>query len=201
MAESSYIDSLVSRDSIPVNVFVVGQKVFAGKEARQIFNTHKGSPLIEVDNHSYSHAKDRFRLYYENPWKVVDDIVLNEDTLHLANKIARLPGRNVWRVGERRRIDLADAAPAADSLARSGYTVFGWDLEWRYDSSGHRFYPAEQMVKQVRHARAFSPGHVVILCHDPMLRDDYFRKELRSFIGKVKSYPGWRFEYLSRYPR
>lgn len=201
VAESRYIDTLILRDSIPVNVFLIGQKVFANEEAIHVFHSYRSNPLVEMENHSYTHALGKFRLYYENPVKVVNDIILNEDTLHLANKIARLPGRNAWRVGNKHRTDLADAIPAADSLAARGYTLFGWDLEWRYDSSGYCFYSAEQMIKEIRYAKTFLPRHVVILCHDAMLQDKYFRSQLQAFTRRVRSIPGHRFERLSHYPR
>ena len=46
------------------------------------------------------------------------DFIKNMDTLKLDNKIARLPGRNMWRINERSRNDVDSGTQAADLLSK-----------------------------------------------------------------------------------
>jgi len=189
--ESSYkLDSLAKADSVKINVFLVGMNVWGSETGRQLYNHYKLNPYIEIGNHSFYHAKKKYKQFYSNPNGVVDDILRNEDSLQLTNKLARLPGRNVWRWLGRSRTDFPDAAAAADSLKVLGYRIAGWDLEWQFDSTTKTYFTAEQMsaevTKKSKGKRAFTSGHVVILCHDPMLRDPQFIIQLDLFVREMK---------------
>lgn len=200
--ESKCIDSIAYQDSVKITVFLIGQRAVADKQAKEIYNAYKKNPFIEVGNHSFTHANKKYKSYYRQPEQVVNDMLLNEDTLHLIEKIARLPGRNVWRVNSKCRNDLADAAPAADSLAHLGYRIFGWDIEWGYDSATHSFYSADEMIKRITGPKkTFEAGNIVILCHDEMLADLYFRSQLCVFVNRVKKDTNLYFEHLIHYPR
>lgn len=195
--ESHYLDSIIFKDSIPLNVFLIGARAVATTEMHQRVNMYKSQPLFDIGNHSYTHASNHFRLFYTTPGKVVEDMVRNEDTLQLPNRIARLPGRNTWRINGRGRTDLADASPAADSLEKLGYAVIGWDLEWRLDTSLCRYYSAAEMgdhIRQIVKAKGgFEKNHVVILCHDWALTDEFFREQLFRFIADARKNKAIRF--------
>jgi len=201
---SKHLLSFLSIDSIPVNVFLVGSHVFASKGRKEILQAYRNNSLVEIDNHSYCHANKKYRKFYQTPNKVVGDVVLNEDTLQLKYKILRLPGRNTWRLNGKKRDDLADAKIAADSLAKLGYRIIGWDVEWRFDSTRNSFFSADKMVtiikRTIQKNRTFTPNQVVILCHDPMLDDEYARKELIAFVDQVKAIPNWSFKNIRYYP-
>ncbi len=201
---SSYIMDIVRRDSIAVNVFVVGHKAVATSEARELVNKYRSNSLVEIGNHSFSHAGLKYKKFYSRPGTVISDILLNNDTLLLPYKTVRLPGRNVWRVNGRAKNDLQDANAAADSLAKLGYSIYGWDIEWRFDSLQQSFFSAVQMINAVKylvqHNLSFTSGHIVILLHDPMLSDEYFRKQLALFIQAIKEIPLWKFCNLNDYP-
>ncbi len=130
---------------------------------------------------------------------------MNFDTLQLNHKIARLPGRNIWRVGDRKRFDLEDANASADSLKLYGYKIFGWDIEWRPDSTGRVIDSANQILNKIKRIaerkNSFTPGNIVILCHDPILADTFNTSALSSFIRLVKVEGKFEFEYLSNYPK
>ncbi|PZR25554.1 MAG: hypothetical protein DI535_17870 [Citrobacter freundii] len=202
--ESHYLDSVIWKDSIPLSVFLIGARVVATKEMQQRLVLYKSQPLFSIGNHSYTHASDHYRLYYAAPEKVVEDITRNEDTLHLSGRIARLPGRNTWRISGRRRTDLPDAGPAADSLEKLGYAVVGWDLEWRFDTSLCRYYSAAEMadhIKQVvRMKSSFEKNHIVVLCHDWALTDEFFRQQLFRFIADIRTSKAIKFARISVYP-
>jgi peptidoglycan/xylan/chitin deacetylase (PgdA/CDA1 family) len=204
MPASQYLAEAIQRDSIPVTVFLVGRQVSKNITNHNIFSWYRGSSFVEIANHSFTHAKGRYRQYYQQPRGVVEDILLNEDTLNISNKTVRLPGRNVWRIDGRRRNDLADAAVAADTLAAKGYDIFGWDLEWCFDTSGKTNYTAAHMLDQVRfiarYGSSFTRDHIVILCHDPMLLHEQTRQEFALFIKQVKTDPRFIFRLISAYP-
>jgi len=204
MKASHYLIEAIQRDSIPVAVFAVGRQVYKNAENSFIFQWYRTNPFVELVNHSFSHANGKYKSYYQHPSKVVADIVMNEDTLGLTSKIARLPGRNLWRINGRKRHDLNDAAVAGDSLVAKGYSLFGWDMEWCYDTSGVSNYSAAQMMEQLhylsKHGNSFIAGHIVILCHDPMLLNKGTRMEFENFIKKIKADPAYRFRFISEYP-
>jgi peptidoglycan/xylan/chitin deacetylase (PgdA/CDA1 family) len=204
MEESRYLDSLLTTDSIPINVFLVGENVFSCSESTPHIINYLNEPLVEIVNHSFTHAHKKYKRYYSEPARVVNDILLNEDTLGLKLRIARLPGRNAWRIGGRRRTDLSDATPAADSLATLGYTLVGWDIEWRFDTTTNFYMTAAGMLKAIDQLvvmkGTFTKQHIVILCHDPMLQDSLFRQELHLFAQKIKTSSRYQFGFVSDYP-
>lgn len=203
MKVGHYLDSVVFRH-IPLTLFLVGQRVSGDDAMKDKLKQYRSKPTLDLCNHSYTHASGRYRSYYEEPGNVVADIMRNADSLQLCNNIVRLPGRNTWRVNGRQRTDLKDADTAADSLKKIGYTLIGWDLEWRYDTCEKRYFSAEEMTGQisyaVSHNRTFEKAHVIILCHDWALADEYFREQLFLFIDKTKAIPSVKFSRLSLYP-
>lgn len=201
---SHFLDSLLIRDSIPLAVFIIGFRANTDHATRKRLEMYKRQPLIQIANHSYSHASDHYRLFYANHKQVVNDITRNRDSLKFANNIVRLPGRNTWRINGRKRTDLADANASADSLAGLGYILIGWDIEWRTDTCKKRYYSAAEIISQLQYIvsseRSFEKDHVVILCHDWALTDSYFRDELKLFVQKMKKTCGVKFAHLSSYP-
>lgn len=200
---SWHLVDLIRSDSLPVTVFLVGRYVFGSPTGLAIFRYYRENPVVEIANHSYSHARNKYKKYYAKPGQVVSDIVKNEDTLHLGEKIVRLPGRNTWRINGRQRSDLPDTRIAADSLMEMGYRVFGWDAEWRYDTASQSYLTARQMISVIdfliRHHCSFTPGHIIILCHDTMLGDAWARQQMGLFIMETRA-RNWKLMTLSQYP-
>lgn len=201
---SEEVDRLATVDSVPVNVFVIGKYVFSSDSMNLLFRRYERNPMIEIGNHSFTHANKKYRKYYEDAGEVLADFNVNRDSLHLVNGIARLPGRNFWRIGKRRQEDIVNGKEAADSLAAQGYRVFGWDLEWRSDSLGLSVHSGREMLelvdKTVREERTFRAANIVILLHDPQLQNAEFLAELRDFIRRVREKSNYRFGHLSAYP-
>lgn len=92
---SEDIDDAVRVEKIKINVFVVGYYVRAVPRMRNYFQLYENNPYIELGNHSYSHAHDEYRLFYQDPESVYQDFIKNERVLQLKSKLARLPGRNM----------------------------------------------------------------------------------------------------------
>jgi hypothetical protein len=95
---------------------------------------YKENEYIEVGNHSYSHANNHYQQYYSHPEGVLLDFKRSMDTLRLTDKIGRLPGRNMWRIGGRSKNDISSGIEAADLLHQHGFSLFGWDLEWMHNT-------------------------------------------------------------------
>lgn len=202
--ESEELIRIATKDSVPINVFVVGEKVLVSDTMKILFQSYFNNPFIETGNHSFTHANKKYQQYYKNTEQVIEDFKLNADTLHLTKKIARLPGRNTWRINNKSRTDLPDANAAADSLAAIGYSVFGWDLEWRYCSdSSLEVQTAELMINEVedffRNKKTFTPDNIIILAHDPMFGNSYNKEQLELFIKEIKRKSNFRFGRLNNY--
>jgi len=191
-------------DSINITVFVIGKFVLRSDDNLRLFGLYQQNPFIEIGNHSFTHANSHYHQYYRQSGTVLQDFLTNYDTLHLSHKIARLPGRNSWRVVGMKRNDLEDAGTSADTLASAGYDVFGWDIEWRYDSNGKIIETTEEMFNKIEimseRKTSFMPGNIVILCHDPILADTSNLQSFRNFVRKIKLDGRYQFKPLSQYP-
>lgn len=190
------IDSIARADSVPITAFVTGISVNNTPRGKKILALYRINPFIEIANHSYYHAHKRYKQFYSHPPDVVQDILLNEDTLGLTNKLVRLPGRNTWRTDSFSRTDLADANAAADILFGKGYTIVGWDLEWMHGFTAPYMMDAIKHLLEVKNE--FSTAKVVILCHDPLMAEPVFLEEFSCFIRLAKE-AGFVFRRLSEY--
>lgn len=204
LAGSGKIDRIVRAEQIKINVFVVGKVMETNKKLQSYFALYRENPYIDVYNHSFSHADNQYAQYYKNPQGVVEDIIKNETLFRLPYKIVRLPGGNIWRLGDRKRDDGKECSAAADLLAAKGYTVVGWDLEWRHDSrTGAPIQSVAVMMARIatlfETERMFTPGHLVLLLHDEMFRKHKDENQLKLFIAALKK-QGYILEHLRRYP-
>jgi peptidoglycan/xylan/chitin deacetylase (PgdA/CDA1 family) len=201
---SEDVNEAVRREKIKINVFVVGLNTQSNKRLQKYLHLYETNSWIEVGNHSFSHAHDDYRAYYNNPDAVLQDFLKNEKTLNIPNKMARLPGRNMWRLKDRRVDDVKSGSMAADILFTNGFKVFGWDLEWCHDpKSGVPIQTVEDMItlieKYFSDKRTVTENHLVILCHDEMFRKSWEESELKQLIDKLRI-KGFNFGHLSEYP-
>ena len=201
---SRVVEELVNRDSIKANMFIIGKYAYKNDTMLTLFDSLRANPFIEIGNHSYSHANRHYRLFYSNTQSAVQDMQLNADTLQINNGLARLPGRNMWRINGKTRSDLESGKAVADSLASLGYKIFGWDIEWQTDSCGKMNRTADGMMMAIEHLlrshQTFTPGHIVVLFHDAMMESPYNYQQFREFIEKIKANKSYRLEHLSKYP-
>ena len=202
---SEDIDDAAKAEKIKVNVFVVGSHVRAIPRLRSYFQLYETNPYIEVGNHSFSHAHDDYRQFYANPGAVYQDFIKNERALFLKSKLARLPGRNMWRLGAKSINDVKSGAVAADLLAKNGFSVFGWDLEWRHDGrTGAPVQTVGDMQQKIetllKEHKTVTQNHIVILCHDEMFRKSWEETELKQLLERLKATGLYEFNHLSEYP-
>ena len=202
---SQIVNQLSQKDSLQINVFLVGRNVFLNNKNRDLFRNYQVNPLIELGNHSYTHAERHYRRYFKDPAGVLADFNRNRDSLKLDNNFVRLPGRNFFRMDTLSRDDISNGKEAADMLANKGYEVFGWDLEWRRQpGKGVGVHTGAEMMdiveKMLENKKTFLPGHLILLLHDNELRNEDFRKELEDFIQRAKAAGKFNFQHLSAYP-
>lgn len=203
---SEDIDDAVRADKIKVNVFVVGSHVRSVPRMSDYYRLYEDNPYIEVGNHSYSHAHDEYRLYYKDPSTVYQDYEKNSRVLQLKNKLVRLPGRNMWRIGNRSINDVISGSTSADLLSKNGYTVFGWDIEWRHDArTGAPIQTVNDMYHVIKtlleEHKTVTQNHIVILCHDEMFRKNWEETELKQLVERLRATGMYEFNHLSEYPK
>lgn len=202
---SEDINAVVAAEKIKVNIFVVGANVRSIPRMKNYFHLYETNAYIEIGNHSYSHAHNEYRLFYDSPEAVYSDFLKNESVLQLKLKQARLPGRNMWRLGPLVRNDVVSGATSADLLQRNGFSVFGWDIEWQHDpKSGAPIQTVDDIAHQIesllKNHLSVTDNHIVILCHDEMFRKDWEKTELKQLIERLRATGQYEFNFLSEYP-
>ncbi|RYY41685.1 MAG: hypothetical protein EOO08_00730 [Chitinophagaceae bacterium] len=197
--------TIVRDEGVPVTFFLVGEHVFDSHGQRVLFDSLRGAPLVELCNHSYSHAHSRYSSYYGVPDSVVADFRRTHDSLDLRNDVARTPGRNIWRIDSLQATDLKASTAAADSLQRAGFQLMGWDAEWHFD---HKTYAVEQdaetLLRQIDSAfsrnRLKCPGHLVLLAHDQAFAAPADSLQLRRFLQALKKRDDYELSLATEYP-
>ena len=202
---SEDIDDAVTKENIKINVFIVGQHAQSTKKMRRYYQLYLNNPLIEVGNHSFSHAHNQYEKFYENPQNVFQDFLKCQDQLTIPYKYARQPGRNQWRLKDTSINDVRSGSQSADLLYKNGFKVFGWDIEWQHDSkTGTPVQTVDDMIeiieKRLNEKKTVRPGHLVLLSHDEMFRNGWEESELKQLIEKLKAKGNYRLEHLSKYP-
>lgn len=193
---------IVGRHGIRVSMMLTGLHALGGPSRGADVARAKADPLVFVANHGFTHAwRQRYAAFYAHPRLVLADFEASRATLGLEERIARLPGRNVWLVGTRARSGDPAALQAAQVLGAAGYRVFGWDVYWANDAAGRsrQTVAALEQAIEAAAAAAFTPGHVVVVAHDQMFRRAESGALLDDLVGRLKRRQ-WRFEGLDRYP-
>jgi len=205
LSGSEDIDNAVSAQKVKINVFVVGSYVQIFPRMSKYLQLYENNPYIEIGNHSYSHAHKEYAAFYKDSASAYQDFVKNENVLHMKTKLARLPGHNIWRIGDKTINDEISGAAVADLLAKNGYFVFGWDIEWEHDkrtgapvqTADKIFYQIEGMLKK---NKTVTRNHIVILCHDEMFKNKWEGSELQKLIERLRWAGSYEFNHLSEYP-
>lgn len=200
-----YIDSIISAEKVKAGIFLVGNPIDGSHRFRKYHQQLKENPYIEIYNHSYSHANNKYSAFYKQPELVLNDFEKNQADFNILHKIARLPGRNIWQVDERKKNYKQASASSAALLAENGYKIFGWDVEWTYDSKNYSpLQTIDELVDKIeglckRPSATFTPNHVVLLMHDQMFGKTNEANDLGQLIRKLKDC-GYTFECLTAYP-
>jgi peptidoglycan-N-acetylglucosamine deacetylase len=196
---------IMQQENVPVTFFIVGEHVFASMGQTQTWDSLRMARNIELCNHSYTHAHNRYEKFYEQPDSVVKDIQRTKEELLPDNKIVRTPGRNCWRIDSLHFTDIKKSKAAVDSLQQAGFVVFGWDLEWHYDPKTLEVKnSADKLLNQID--SMFSKGktkvkdNLVVLAHDQVYKKSGDSMQLRDFIQKLKKKEEYELSLVSNYP-
>ncbi len=199
---------VLKEEGIEATMFCVGRHA---KKHLALFLQEKQMPNLLVANHTYSHANGHYSRFYSNLWGVMSDVE-HAQLLLGGRKYLRLAGRNVWRLPKVRRNDGALSQhrrsieiPKYEELAKEGFYIYGWDVEWHFDHhSGRPLSDAVSLANRIegiyRHHRSVQRNKVVLLAHDFMFRDRASTEELRRFLRIMKR-RGWRFRKIDHYSR
>lgn len=197
--------SIVKDEKVPVSFFIVGEHVFASLSQQQQWDSLRMAEQIELCNHSFCHANGRYEKYYQSPDSVVKDFERTQDSLGLDNRIARTPGRNIWRIDTLQFTDLKKSKAAADSLEKAGFDLMGWDVEWHFDHKTMSVTTtAEKMIAHIdsvfKSNKTKSPDHLVVLAHDQAYVKSNDSMELRLFLQLLKQRDDYEFSLVTEYP-
>ena len=197
--------NIVQQEQVPVTFFIIGEHVFASTSQHATFDSLQIADSIELCNHSYTHAHNRYERFYQQPDSVVKDFRRCHDSLDLNNAIVRTPGRNIWRVDTLTFTDLKKSAAAADSLQKAGFTIMGWDLEWHYDHKSftlkNRSADLMQEIDSLfAHNKTKMPEHLVVLAHDQVYDDSDDSCELHELIKTLKKREEYELVVAIKYP-
>jgi hypothetical protein len=195
---------ILNKRNVCATAFIVGKHVYGSKKQKHDLELLIKDSLVETANHSFTHAHNKYSDFYKNPEAVLNDFNIMKDSLKLYDKIARTPGRNIWRLNNINVTDLKSSTEAANKLKQAGYKIVGWDLEWK---------PTDKMVLKGKHEEMLkkvdsiffndlekTSRHLVFLTHDQYLTDADSVNELDLFIEKLQKSNRFIFKKISEYP-
>ena len=201
---SNYSDDILEmakEKNVKMTVFLIGMNM-EWKTYDKHFNNYRQSPLIEMCNHSYSHANNRYNTFYRNPNGVLMDFYKNIVKLNLTNAIARFPGSPAWMLNGRQRNVQTSRKAAANLLKDKGFRIFGWDSEWEFSyRNGAPKGSAEQVMADIetrlRTNDTFTKNHCVLLLHERMFQQKW---EIARLVTMLQQ-KGYIFEHLRNFPK
>jgi len=203
LSGSGAVARIVEKERVPLAAFLVGAHA-RSERGRGLVDRYRRTAGVTLLNHSYSHAWGNYRGYYLRPAGVKEDFERNAAVLPQDRRWGRLPGRNSWRLGGRKRDDSRQAGYAADRLAAAGYRIYGWDLEWTHTRSGRPIGDARTLYRRIKarlhKGSLFTRGHLVLLIHDQMFRRPEWARELEELVRLLRRDPEIRLMPLSAYP-
>jgi peptidoglycan/xylan/chitin deacetylase (PgdA/CDA1 family) len=198
---SDEILALAKDRNVKMTVFLIGVNM-EWKAFDKQFNDYRQSPLIEMCNHSYSHAHNHYNAFYRNPNGVLMDFYKNIVKLNLTNAIARFPGSPAWMVNGRQKNVQQTRKAAANLLKNKGFRIFGWDAEWEFSyRNGAPKGSAEQVMEdietRIRTNDTFTKNHCVLLLHERMFQQKW---EIARLVTMLQQ-KGYVFEHLRNFPK
>ena len=185
--------------------FMVGEHACSPKTDKLVDSIRTAYPLFLLANHSYSHAKGKYHLFYHHAETAAEDFFITQKKLQIPLKIIRLPGNSAWvKKGEIKASSLVK--PVCKLLDSAGYNVIGWDMEWEFTRDIHCFpkQSVSRMLNMVeesfKNKEMHTKNHLVILSHDRMFQHQPYSDSLYNFIKALKEHPDYVLETINHYP-
>ena len=195
---------IINDEQVPATLFVIGEHVYGSKLQAAVYDSVRQSAYVELANHSYTHAHNKFASFYAVPENVVSDFKRCADSLSLSSNIVRTPGRNIWRLNDIRQTDNHGSKAAADELQKNGYTIMGWDLEWHFNQKLQTVQTYDQLASQIDsmfvHNRTKTTDHLVLLAHDQVYSNSKDSSSLRKLVNILKEKGEYDFAFINSYP-
>lgn len=193
---------VLERAKVPATFFLVGEHVFGTDWQKATFQSILCNPSLEVANHTFYHARNKYNQFYQNPLQVLNDFQRMRDTLRLPTKIGRTPGMDVWRTSHISFDVCKSSNKAANLLRANGYTLVGWDVEWKANGKRQLKKTAKQLAAEIEEhfteRQTHTDDHLVLLLHDQHYVDSTNLLALAELIDLLKE--KYRFEKVSGYP-
>lgn len=195
----------IKKEGIPASFFVVGKHTLDSRDQKETWAMLKEDSTIELCNHSYTHALNHYTKFYSQPDSVIADFRKAEQNLELNNRIARMPGRNAWRIDSIDHTDIKESKAAIDSLHNAGFAVMGWDVEWQFD---HKTFAVSAdtalLLRQIHNmldaGKTRTKDHLVLLAHDQAFQKEEDIIKLEYVIQQLKSNPNYELRLANDYP-
>lgn len=196
---------VINEEQAPASFFIVGQHTLDTRQQKETLEMLKADTLIELCNHSFSHARNRYTSFYADPAGVISDFSKSEELLGFKNNIARMPGRNAWRIDSIDHTDIYESKAAIDSLQQAGYAIMGWDIEWTFD---HKTLAPDadtalllrRIYNMLEAGKTKTPGHLILLAHDQAFQQEEYVAGLRHIVSQLKNNPEYELLVASKYP-
>ncbi|MBF0164757.1 MAG: polysaccharide deacetylase family protein [Magnetococcales bacterium] len=170
---------VLTRAEVPGTFFLVGEHVVANAERGETLRRLRESPWARIANHSYSHARERYRTFYADADGMLTDFRKNNEVLGFTQPPypTRLPGRIDWRYEGRYisadshpKESVTKASKGVEQLFENGFVIYGWDIEWGRPGRKNPLEPAESLLNRIRQrlaaGKTVKPDRIVILMHD-----------------------------------
>ncbi|MCC6725314.1 MAG: polysaccharide deacetylase family protein [Saprospiraceae bacterium] len=195
--------NLLQKANLPATFFLVGSHIHGSQKQWGEYQAILKNPAFEAANHTYFHAKNRYVQFYKNPAAALEDFQLMQDSLQLSTKIGRTPGCNTWRTTDITEDVDRRSRKAADLLKSEGFTLLGWDVEWKANGKQQLKSTAAELAKEIEKQFAErlnkTDDHLVLLLHDQHFVDSTNVQALEDLIVELTA-DGYRFEKAGNYP-
>jgi peptidoglycan/xylan/chitin deacetylase (PgdA/CDA1 family) len=195
---------VLEKEKVPATFFLVGEHVYGTPWQKAICDYILQNPNYDAANHTFFHAKNRYNKFYQHPEQVLADFQRMQDSLRFPLTIGRTPGMDVWRTAEIKYDVCKRSVKAADLVQSNGFTLIGWDVEWKADGKRHLKKTAAALASEIAATFAerltHTDDHLVLLLHDQHYVNDANVQALEALISQLKETGDYRFEKVSGYP-
>jgi peptidoglycan/xylan/chitin deacetylase (PgdA/CDA1 family) len=197
--------NICKAEGIKATFFMVALHQQRKRDGKQIVSRMRNSyPQFLLANHSYDHANEKYKYFYQHPEMAFETFLRAQDTLQVQKKIIRLPGNSAWVLQNQMKSSHLVSA-VTHRLDSAGFSVIGWDVEWNFNHKNARpIQTPEKLAAQVDSAFAKHHEHtrknLVILSHDRMFQRPADSLSLVKFIQILKQNPKYVFETVDHFP-
>ncbi|MBF0294631.1 MAG: polysaccharide deacetylase family protein [Magnetococcales bacterium] len=201
---------VLTREQVPGTFFLVGEH-FINAHRKETWRMLQASPLVQIGNHSMTHAHERYREFYADPEGMLADFAKNNDVLGFRNPPypTRLPSRIDWRFDDRYVSEHTYPTGRNDEIPEgiaklfaNGFVLYGWDVEWQKSGRRNALEGVDTLFARIRSRfvseQSVKPGKVVVLMHDFHFDTGPAIEQLSRLIRLGKR-EGYRFGLMRDY--